>query len=119
VEGKGKDGSEDIKNAEWIKVKDVGDEFVREVLVFGLDDGETEAIALATEIKADLILMDDLAGRISSEAYGLNVLGTVGFLYREYKVGKIDDFDSALNKLRDAGFWISDELYKFYRERDR
>jgi len=100
VEGKGKDGSEDIKNAEWIKVKDVGDEFVREVLVFGLDDGETEAIALA-------------------EAYGLNVLGTVGFLYREYKVGKIDDFDSALNKLRDAGFWISDELYKFYRERDR
>jgi len=47
----------------------------------------------------------------------LNVLGTFGFLYRECKVGKIDDFDSVIDKLRDAGFWISDGLYKSYKER--
>ena len=49
----------------------------------------------------------------------MNVLGTVGFLYREYKVGKIDDFDSVIDKLRDAGFWISDGLYKHYKEKDK
>ena len=119
MKGKGKRGSEDIENADWIKVVDVKDEFIKEILVFGLDAGETEVIALAMEIKADLILMDDLAGRMACDACNLNVLGTLGFLYREYKTGKINDFDSAMDKLRDAGLWISDELYRSYKETDK
>lgn len=116
VKGRNKKGSDEVKNAEWITVKDTKDKFIKPVLSFGLDSGETEVIALAEEIKADLILMDDLPGRMACEACNLNVLGTVGFLYREHKIGKIGDFDLALDKLRSAGFWISDELYNYYKK---
>ena len=45
-----------------------------------LGDGEWEALALAIELKADWIILDDLPARRSAEATGLNVIGTLGTL---------------------------------------
>jgi len=39
-----------------------------------LGDGEWEALALAAELKADWIILDDLPARRSAEAVGLNVI---------------------------------------------
>jgi predicted nucleic acid-binding protein len=41
-----------------------------------LGDGEWEALALAIELQADWIILDDLPARRSAEATGLNVIGT-------------------------------------------
>ena len=45
-----------------------------------LDDGESESIALALELHADLILLDDRDAREAAEAVGLNVVGVLGIL---------------------------------------
>jgi predicted nucleic acid-binding protein len=45
-----------------------------------LDSGEAAAIALAVELHADLLLMDDEEGVIAAREKGLEVTGTLGVL---------------------------------------
>jgi len=47
-----------------------------------LDAGEEAAIALAVELHADLLLMDDEEGVIAARGKGLEVTGTLGILSR-------------------------------------
>ena len=49
-------------------------------LPFPLDAGETEAIALAVAIKADVLLMDERRGREAARQAGLAVAGVLGEL---------------------------------------
>ena len=50
-----------------------------------LHRGELEAIQLAHEVKADLVLLDDLLARKKAQAMNLNVMGTLGvFLTASY-----------------------------------
>ena len=55
-----------------------------------LADGEREAIALAIELRADLIILDDLPARRVAKEAGLNVIGAVGVLLGAKRVGLID-----------------------------
>ena len=48
---------------EWILIKQVLNSTFMETLQTEVDKGEAEAIVLAVEIHADLLLMDDLKGR--------------------------------------------------------
>lgn len=95
----------------WIKTKKINNNLFATVLTTTLGDGEAEAIVLAKEIKADLLLMDDLAGRRLAKAYGLNVIGTVGFLKVMHKKGIIKEFKSVLDSLINNGLWIDDALH--------
>lgn len=45
-----------------------------------LDAGEAEAIALAEEVNAELVLIDELAGREVARRGGFTVVGTLGIL---------------------------------------
>ena len=49
-----------------------------EAVRYDLDRGERAALALALEIKADLILIDDAAGRREARLLGIRMTGTVG-----------------------------------------
>ncbi len=77
----------------------------------GLDRGEAEAIALAIGLRADLILMDELAGRKAAVAAGLNVTGTLGILSRAKQGGLIAECAPLIEVLRTRGrFFLDDEL---------
>ena len=78
VEGRGKPGSKEVEKAKWIKVKDIRDTKMKQVLTLLLDEGEAEAIILALEINADLILLDEREARIIAKKLHLNVTGTLG-----------------------------------------
>jgi len=71
---KGRAGSEELKNASWIHCCQVNNRALVTFLKISLDDGEAEA--LAHEMGADLLLMDDGDGRHIAESVGLT--GTVG-----------------------------------------
>ena len=91
---------------DWVQIKEVQD---RETL----DKGESEAITLALELAADLILMDETAGRQIAHAKGLNVTGLLGVLIEAKQKKQIPNVKEILDRLRvDAGFWLSESLYQ-------
>ncbi len=111
VTAKGLKGSNEVKHADWIKVLPVKND--SSVSFFPmLDEGEEKAILLAIEQKADLLLLDDLAGRRAAAMYEVNVMGTLGFLKVMQKKGRIKNLKSVLDALKKQGFWMSAELYK-------
>ena len=78
-----------------------------------LDDGEAEAIALAVEQHAEIILLDESEAREIASLYGLHKTGVVGLLNRATLEGHLPSLRQELDKLRtEAGFWMSENLYR-------
>ena len=76
-----------------------------------LGDGEWEALALAIELKADWIILDDLPARRSGEAAGLNVIGTLGTLLRAKGTGLLKSIRPELDSLLRTSFFLNPKLY--------
>jgi len=75
-----------------------------------LDRDETEAILLARDLRADLLLIDESAGRRVARRVGLRVTGVVGVLLEAKRRGEIPLVASHLHRLREAGFWLAHDL---------
>jgi predicted nucleic acid-binding protein len=71
-----------------------------------LGAGELAAISLAEQLHADLVLMDDLDGRIEAERRSLKVIGTLGVL-RDAALQQLIDLPQVLDQLRQTNFFIS------------
>lgn len=80
----------------------------------GLDLGESEAIFLSDNGKADLLLMDEVRGREVAVRMGIKVMGTIGILALAYEDSLLsaEEIKSAIDVLRDSGRHISDRLYE-------
>jgi len=76
-----------------------------------LGRGEREAIALALESKADLVILDDRQGRRVARAKGLAVTGTLGLLIEAREKGLIPSVRRELDRLIEAGIWIDEAFY--------
>ena len=89
-----------------------------------IHEGEQAAISLATELKADLLLIDEMDGRTAALARNLAITGTIGILERAAEGGLLDLSD-AFARIKKTDFWISaslldHELDKFrQQQRDR
>lgn len=104
-------GARKVKEVDWIKVKEVGNQLAVKALKTSIDAGESEAVILATEIGADLLIIDDADGRQIAQGMGLKVTGTVGVLLMAAKDGKLD-LKGALEHLRAEGFRLSQKEYQ-------
>jgi predicted nucleic acid-binding protein len=71
-----------------------------------LDPGEREAIALALERNADVLLIDDHAGRDAAARQGLKVAGTLSVL-DDADVSGMLVFDDAVARLKETSFRVS------------
>lgn len=76
-----------------------------------LDLGESEAIALAIEVHAEVLLMDDQAGRQEAVRRGLKVAGTLSVLDEAGQAGFVD-FDHAVVELRKTTFRLSPSVLR-------
>lgn len=75
-----------------------------------IDPGEAEVIALALELKADDVVLDDLDARRFARRSGLQSIGTFGLLLAAKENGLFNSLRDEIDKLREAGFRASDVL---------
>lgn len=108
-------GSQAIREAMkagWLHAKDVEDQVLVRVLQRDLDRGESEAIALAVQVKADWTLLDEREGRRVAKSLGLKVVGALGILLRARREGKLPSLRRAMEELQqEAGFRIGADLF--------
>lgn len=79
---------------------------VDESLSDELGDGEREAISLALEVHANILLIDERADRQEAEARHIEVAGTLAVLLQASLLGYFE-FPEAMQRLRGYGFRVS------------
>lgn len=75
-----------------------------------LDEGESEAIALAAELQA-VVLIDEAAGRLTAAQEGVRTLGTLGVLLEGKSIGKVQSVGPLMDRLiRELNFFVSNDV---------
>jgi predicted nucleic acid-binding protein len=73
-----------------------------------LDPGESEALALALEVQASAVLMDEAAGRAMARQVGLQPLGILGLLLLAKQRGLVPAVSPLMDRLeQELGFFLS------------
>ena len=92
---------------DWLEVRAF--KLARDPSLSDLDQCEAEAIALAKDISADQIIMDERFGRQIAESRGLQVIGTLGVL-REASQRGLLNFPDAIKLLQMNGFHVAQPI---------
>ena len=114
-----REGAAVLQEAEWLQTRSVMDRTAVALLRERLDAGESEAIVLALQIEADIVLMDEARGRRVAAARGLPLTGTLGTLILAREKGLVDRVAPHLDRLRKEGFYMSETLYEKVLKRAR
>ncbi len=102
----------------WLQIRDVQSR--PDVgLTEQLDPGEADAIHLAVELRAEVLIMDERRGRQIAAARGITVIGAFGILRESYRRGFIGDPVAVAAQLRSEGFRASRALMRRFEEQIR
>lgn len=94
---------------DWIGVRD---DAVLLELSRALDAGDLAAVSLAVRVSADVVVLDDLAGRMMATELGLIPVGSLGLLVRAKASGLIVEVRPLMDAMISYGLYTSDELYR-------
>jgi hypothetical protein len=110
--GKNFAGLQCYRKATWIKVQSV-ETSIEPLLGSLLDRGEASVIQLAREKDADFVLIDERKARkIARNIYRIQVVGSARILVEAKHRGLISNVRTALEGMRNAGYWIHDDIVK-------
>ncbi|MBW7871094.1 MAG: DUF3368 domain-containing protein [Flavobacteriia bacterium] len=107
--GKSKNYYIDLNTIDWIRILKISNPEAVSYFI-DLDKGEAETIILANEIKADLVIIDEILGRFHANNIELKVTGTIGLLLKAKEAGHIDQIKPLLYELKNKGIWLSEDL---------
>ena len=96
--------------AGWISVRSVSDRVSVRELSMLLDLGEAEAIEVAAQRRAQVLLIDDARGRRTARRRGIPVAGVAGVLLAAKSRGEIAAVGPILRRLSEAGYRLSPRL---------
>ena len=95
----------------WLRVQPLQNSAKANLYARSVDRGEAEAIALAEELHADHLLIDERKGRRLAQQQGLPVVGLLGVILLAKRAKLIPSARALLEKLyHEAGIYLTDEL---------
>lgn len=105
-----------ISDCSFLKCREVFDRQSIKILreVVGLNAGESEAIALADEQGANLLIIDERKGRRAEKQIGLKITGTISILIQAFdcKILSRQEILACIEILRNSDIRISDALFE-------
>ncbi|QYX33969.1 DUF3368 domain-containing protein [Sphaerospermopsis torques-reginae] len=105
-------GAKEVKTYDWIIVKPVKNLNLVQSLRNKLDAGEASAIALALELNADWLIIDEQLGRQTAIEHNLKITGILGILIEAKRQQLIPLVKPILDDLINiAKFWVNPSLY--------
>lgn len=106
------DGEHTVQMLTSLEVAVVVDDVIPPANIMGWDlgPGETQVISHAALHSADRVVIDDLEARRCAKAMGLGIIGTLGIIGRAKVSGLIDQAAPVIQRLRETGLYVSDEL---------
>ena len=107
--GKNKIFYKDLSQVAWIFIQDIKNKKAIDYFL-DLDKGEAESIILASEIDADLIILDETLGRFHAKHAGLKITGTLGVLLKAKQLAIIPVIKPLLLELKSKDIWLSEKL---------
>ena len=111
IRGAGRPGATAVANTSWIVQRaPANQQTVAQLLSVGLDLGECESIVLASELSADLLILDETHARTVARERGLPVTGTLGVLIAAKNVGLVASIKPLLAQLTAAGFYLTPQI---------
>ena len=107
--GRGGIGRTELQEASWLRIVSL-QEPSRADLLADLDRGEAEVIALAQELSADLVIIDERLARRHARRLGLTLTGTLGVLLKAKQLGYVKFVAPLIDRMRRDGIRLSDEV---------
>ncbi|SKB94409.1 DUF3368 domain-containing protein [Dyadobacter psychrophilus] len=99
--------------SDWIDIKHVHDSKLLHKLSTLLDLGEAEAITLAKDLNADILLIDEKKGRAIATQLGINITGILGILIEAKRQNHIAEIKPIIQTLTEkAGVWFKPDLIR-------
>ncbi len=102
-------GVSEFQEARWLIQRPLTDPRRADLLV-DLDRGEAEVIALAQELNADLVIIDERLGRRHAQRLGMSITGTLGVLLRAKQRGFIPEITPLVTDLRNGGIHLGENI---------
>jgi len=78
-----------------------------------IDRGEASVIQTALQHGIKLVCIDETAGRRVARLSNLSVTGSIGILLKAKSMGYALSIPEAINRMRDRGIWLSQDVIRF------
>ena len=111
IRGAGKPGTQEVQTSTWLRRERIQDRSLIEQLPSKLHVGEREAIVLAKERDAALLVDEREARRVALQL-GIGYIGSLRVLTEAKDRGIIAQVKPVLDALIAAGFYIGEPLYQ-------
>ena len=97
----------------WLREVGIQDSAHVTRLQESLDLGESEAIVLAEEMHADLLLIDERKGRRVAQSEGVHIIGLLGVVLLAKQRGHIRSAATVIDRLRhEAGIYLAESILR-------
>jgi predicted nucleic acid-binding protein len=111
----GMPGAAEVAQATWIQKASVADHSIVDGLPNVLHEGEREAIALAKERGAQLLVDEIRARRVAIE-WGIDVIGTLRILAEAKRLGQITVVRPIIAQMQSSGYRFDRTLIRRFLE---
>jgi predicted nucleic acid-binding protein len=112
IAGVGLAGAVETSDSQWIHVCRIKNsvDLVTSQARFGLGTGELSTMILAKELRAGLVILDDLKARRLAQREGFRVQGCVAILEASFRTGYLPDLRQAYDQMVKRGVYLNREL---------